>query len=87
VDGRIDYLSSLLRVRIPVLQMVSDGDRLECTPECGARFVAHCGGRHEIVRIGGGDGVGPPPNHMGLVTSGAARSSWERAEAWMRRVG
>lgn len=84
-DGGIDYLSSLLRVRIPVLQMVSDGDRLDCPPECGARFVAHCGGRHEIIRIGRSDDGGPPPSHMGLVTSGTVTSSWERAEAWMRR--
>jgi predicted alpha/beta hydrolase len=85
-DGRIDYLASLPRVRIPVLQLVSDGDRLECTPECGARFVAHCGGRHEVVRIARSADGGPPPTHMELVTSSKTRSSWERAEGWMRRV-
>jgi predicted alpha/beta hydrolase len=83
-DGRVDYLSSLSRVQVPVLQMVSDGDRFECSPECGARFVAHCGGRYEILRIARSDDGGPPPDHMGLVTSGRARSAWEQAEAWMR---
>jgi predicted alpha/beta hydrolase len=84
-DGAVDYLASLARVRVPVLQMVSDGDRLECTPECGARFVAYCGGSHEVLRIAHGDDGGPAPDHMGLVTSGRVRSAWERAEAWMRR--
>lgn len=83
-DGAIDYLSSLARVRVPVLQVVSDGDRFECTPECGQRFAARCGGPHEILRIERGDDGGPPPDHMGLVTSGRTRSSWARAEAWMR---
>jgi predicted alpha/beta hydrolase len=83
-DGRIDYLASLADVRVPVLQMVSDGDRIECAPECGARFAAHCGGKHEIVRITRSDDGGPPPDHMGMVTSGRVRSAWERAEAWMR---
>ncbi|HXN31188.1 MAG TPA: alpha/beta fold hydrolase, partial [Polyangiaceae bacterium] len=83
-DGGVDYLSSLARVRVPVLQMVSDGDRIECSPECGARFVAHCGGRHEVLRIARGDDGGPPPDHMGIVTSGRTRSSWVQAEAWMR---
>lgn len=85
-DGRVDYLSALTRVRVPVLQVVSEGDRIECTPECGARFVAHCGGPHEILRITRSDDGGAPPDHMGLVTSGRTRSAWERAEAWMRRV-
>jgi predicted alpha/beta hydrolase len=85
-DGRIDYLSSLERVRVPVLQIVSDGDRIECPPECGSRFVAHCGGPHEVLRIARSDDGGAPPNHMGIVTSGRAASAWERADTWMRRV-
>jgi hypothetical protein len=85
-DGGVDYLSSLARVRVPILQMVSDGDRIECSPECGERFVAHCGGRREILRIARSDDGSPPPDHMGLVTSGRTQSSWERAEKWMRCV-
>ncbi len=84
-DGRVDYLSSLARVHVPVLQILSDGDRFECSPECGARFVAHCGGPHEILRVARSDDGSPPPDHMGLVTSERARSSWRQAEAWMRR--
>jgi predicted alpha/beta hydrolase len=83
-DGSVDYLSSLTRVRVPVFQMVSDGDRIECAPECGARFIAHCSGPHEVVRVAGSDDGGAPPGHMGLVTSGRIRSAWQRAETWMR---
>jgi predicted alpha/beta hydrolase len=83
-NGGVDYLSSLARVRIPVLQMVSNGDRIECTPDCGERFVACCGGPHEVLRIERGDDGGPPPDHMGLVTGGRTRSSWQHAEAWLR---
>ena len=85
-DGRVDYLAALGGVRVPVLQLVSDGDRLECVPDCGARFVAHCAGRHEVVRVTRGDDGGPPPDHMGMVTSGRVASAWNRVEAWMREL-
>lgn len=85
-DGSADYLDALGSVKVPVLQLVSDGDRLECVPECGARFAALCGGGHELVRVSAGDDGGPPPDHMGLVTSGRIASAWERVEAWMRRL-
>jgi predicted alpha/beta hydrolase len=84
-DGRIDYLASLSAVRVPVLQILSDGDRLSCAPECGARFVARCGARHDLVRLTH-DRDGPPPDHMGLVTSFRSRSAWARAEEWMRAI-
>jgi predicted alpha/beta hydrolase len=82
-DGE-DYLAALSRVRAPVLQVVSEGDRLECVPESGARFVARCGGPHEIVRITRSDDGGPPPDHMKMVTGGRIGSVWDRVEAWMR---
>lgn len=85
-DGRVDYLAGLGAVRVPVLQLVSDGDRLACVPECGERFVARCNGGHEVVRVPRADDGGPPPDHMGLVTSGRITSAWDRVEAWMRRL-
>ncbi len=85
-DGHVDYLAALGAVRVPVLQLVSDGDRLACVPECGARFVANCSGGHEVVRVPAGDDGGAPPDHMGLVTSGRIGSAWDRVEAWMRRL-
>ncbi len=76
-DGRTDYLAALANVTVPALQIVSDRDRLECVPECGARFVACCGGPHEVVRVARGDDGGDAPGHMGLVTSGRVRRVWE----------
>ena len=87
-DGRRDYLASLANVRVPVLEVVSDGDRLQCPPECGARFVARCGGPHEVLRVTG-DGSAPPPTHMGLVlerSSPHVGQMWERVAAWMDRA-
>ena len=83
-DGSIDYLAKLSSLTVPVLQVVSDGDRIECVPDCGARFVARCGGRHDVVRVTQRDDGGPPPDHMGLVTSGGITSVWDRVEYWMR---
>ncbi len=82
-DGRIDYRAALSKVRIPVLQVVSDGDRFECVPECGARFIACCGGPHEVLWIEHGDDGGLPPSHMGLVTSRSVQSVWGRIDRWM----
>jgi predicted alpha/beta hydrolase len=83
-DGTRDYLASLARVRVPVVQIVSDGDRLNCAPACGARFVERCGGPHEVVHVTRGDSGGPPPDHMALVIGGDARGAWGRAEEWIR---
>ncbi len=84
-DGTRDYLASLRQVRAPVVQIVTDGDRLDCAPECGARFVGLCGGPREVVRVTRGDDGGPAPDHMGLVTGGNGRAAWGRAEEWMRK--
>jgi predicted alpha/beta hydrolase len=85
-DGRVDYLSALADVRIPVLQVLSEADRFECVPGCGERFIACCGGPREIVRVTCGDDGGPAPSHMGLVTSPHASGVWRRIETWMRGV-
>lgn len=83
-DGARDYLGSLGRVRAPIVQVVTDGDRINCAPECGARFVERCGGPREVVRVSRGDDGGPAPDHMGLVTGGNANAAWGRAEEWIR---
>lgn len=85
-DGGVDYWASLDRVRVPVLQIVSDGDRFECPPVCGRRFIARCAGRRDVVEVATGDGGSPPPNHMGLVTGGRARQAWEQMSTWMSEV-
>ena len=85
-DGEHDYLAQLGRVRIPVAQIVSDGDRLACVPECGARFLDLCRGPRELVRVERSDDGGEPPGHMDIVTGGRIGSVWQRVEAWMRAV-
>ncbi len=83
-DGSRDYLASLARVQVPVVQVVSDGDRINCVPACGARFIERCAGPHEVIHVTRGDDGGPAPHHMGLVTGGNVRSAWARAEEWIR---
>src|SRR5260370_4425847 len=82
-DGKIDYWASLPSIRVPVLQVVSEGDRFECPPESGIRFVAGVGGRHDIVRVASADDGGPPPNPMGLLTRGSVPSVWNGIEQGM----
>jgi pimeloyl-ACP methyl ester carboxylesterase len=83
-DGRVDYLASLSNVRIPVLDVASDGDALACPPACAERLVARCGGRSEVLRVGRSDDGTRPPSAMGLVTSGRVLHVWARIDAWMR---
>lgn len=83
-DGRDDYLGALGKVRVPVLQVVSEGDRLECAPACGAELLARCGGKRDILRISARDDGRAPPGHMAMVTSGRVRGAWARVEEWMR---
>ena len=83
-DGAIDYLASLASVQVPVLQVVSEGDRMACRPEGGARFLRRCGGPQELMRVERADDGGPAPGHMGIVTSGRIDGVWDRVEAWMR---
>jgi predicted alpha/beta hydrolase len=85
-DRRTDYLAALGRIRVPVLGVVSDGDRFECAPACGERLLSRLGGPHELVRIERRDDGSPPPGHMGIVTSGRVRSAWGKVEGWMRGV-
>lgn len=83
-DGKDDYLAALARVTAPVLQIASDGDLLNCHPDCAARFLAACGGKTHFDRIARADDGGPAPGHMEIVTTERAKSAWLRAEKWMR---
>ena len=88
-DGRLDYLAALAsRARPRASSMVSDGDRLECVPDVAAmRFAARVRGpARGHPRHRPGDDGGPPPDHMGMVTSGRVARAWERVETWMRAV-
>lgn len=84
-DGREDYLASLANVTVPVMSLASDGDRINCAPECAERFHARCAGPRAVERVRRADGGGAPPGHMELVTTERAKSAWERVESWMRQ--
>lgn len=86
-DGRDDYLAALTRVDIPVCALLSEGDRIACLPESGARFLARTRGPKASF-VARASGRGPAPDHMGLVTAHHAepcRAEWERALAWLER--
>ncbi|MGH7440044.1 MAG: alpha/beta fold hydrolase [Polyangiaceae bacterium] len=84
-DGARDYLEAIGSVRVPVLQVVSTGDRLECAPECGAALLDHCGkgAARDLVRIEGSDDGSPAPGHMAMVTSERVKLAWARVTEWM----
>jgi predicted alpha/beta hydrolase len=83
-DGRDDYFSALARVRVPVLQVVSESDRLECAPACAEALLSRCGGPKDFLRIEARDDGGAAPGHMGMVTSARVTRAWQRVEDWMR---
>jgi predicted alpha/beta hydrolase len=85
-DAGVDYLASLANVRIPVLSLASDGDRINCVPICAENFHARVAGPRTIERIRHADDGGRAPGHMDIVTTDRAKSAWERVEAWMREV-
>jgi predicted alpha/beta hydrolase len=85
-NGRIDYLSSLSQVRVPVMQILSENDKFECDAESGTRFAERCGARPKIVRVTRADDGGEPPTHMGLVTNGKVRGVWNQLERWLREA-
>jgi predicted alpha/beta hydrolase len=84
-DGARDYVEAIRSVRVPVLQVVSTSDRLECAPECGAALLDACGkgAPRDLLRIEGRDGGGPAPGHMGMVTSARTKLAWTRVAEWM----
>jgi predicted alpha/beta hydrolase len=85
-SGRVDYLSALSQVRVPVMQILSENDKFECDAESGTRFVERCGTRPNILRVTRTDDGGAPPTHMGLVTNGKVRGVWNELERWLREA-
>ena len=82
-DGRVSYEDALARVKIPVHAIASDGDRLNCHPDCAAVFAGRCGGPTSFDRIDAADDGGKAPGHMEMVTTDAAKGAWERLAEWM----
>lgn len=84
-DLRVDYLSSLSRIRIPILSIASSGDRYLCTAAGGARFIKHAPAANttfEVVRRS--DDGSTAPDHMQLVTTRAAATVWPRVAAFCK---
>jgi pimeloyl-ACP methyl ester carboxylesterase len=81
-EGRVDYLAGLASITCPTLSLTSDGDRLYCRPASAAAFLATVPSctHHNVTR---GDDGGPPPGHMGLVTSADSRKCWRYALGWL----
>jgi predicted alpha/beta hydrolase len=84
-DARIDYLSAMSRIRIPILSIASSGDRYMCTAAGAARFIKRAPAANttfEVVRRS--DTGGTAPDHMQLVTTRAAASVWPRIAAFCK---
>jgi predicted alpha/beta hydrolase len=83
-DGGTDYLDALARVRVPILSISSEGDRLMAAPADVDRFLAsmpHAPVTRRVVTRGEMD---PPPGHMGLVLSSRSRPLWREIADWIK---
>lgn len=87
-DGADDYLAGLARVAVPLAAVASDADRLICPPALAERFARRTSGPVAMFRVSRGDDGGPPPSHMGLVTTTRAHDAIGRAVAFLEaRLG
>ena len=85
-DGRRNYLSALTEVRIPLYSIASDGDRINARPVSVERMLSRCRAEIHIDRVTKSDDGGKPPGHAEVLTTQAARSAFERAEAFLRTI-
>jgi predicted alpha/beta hydrolase len=77
-DLAVDYFAAMSELRVPVLALASLGDRFLCTPQAAFRFIQRAGRakvRFELIRRPD-EGAIAPPDHMQMVTTRAAVSSW-----------
>ena len=87
-DGRTDYLAAMSGMKVPTLAMTSMGDGYLCTPAGAVRFITRAPAAQvtfELVRRA--DDGGRPPDHMQLVTTRAAASSWHRVAEFCAGTG
>lgn len=87
-DGRTDHAASLSRVAVPVLQVTSQGDRLNCVPASGALFLdAFERAPRRLVEARRGTLPGGfAPDHMQLVTDTRSRPLWDEVAAFVEDV-
>jgi predicted alpha/beta hydrolase len=77
-DLAIDYFAAMAGMRVPVLAVASVADRVLCTPQAAFRFIQRASSakvRFELLRRSDDDRYGPP-DHMEMVTTRRAVSSW-----------
>jgi predicted alpha/beta hydrolase len=77
-DCTVDYFDAMGRLRCPILAITSFADQLLCTPSCAFRFIGRASRanvRFEMIRRSDQAGA-PLPDHMGIVTTRRAVSSW-----------
>jgi predicted alpha/beta hydrolase len=77
-DLAVDHFEAMSELRVPLLAVASLADRFLCTPQAAFRFIrraARAKVRFELIRRSD-DGVAAPPDHMEMVTTRCAMSSW-----------
>lgn len=86
-DDGLDYASGLAQVGRPVLQVVSEGDRLLCHPDDGIAFGAALP-RREVIRLGRASGVrgleALSPGHVEMVASPRCEPLWRHVARWLK---
>jgi predicted alpha/beta hydrolase len=85
-DGTRNYLSALTEVEIPLYSIASDGDHINARPVSVERMLSRCRAKLHVDRVRKSDDGGKPPGHAELLTTEAARSAFERAEAFLRTL-
>lgn len=84
-DGSVDYKANLARIELPVLHVLSRGDRLYAHPNSARRFTETLPDR--TLWVLGQDApsgvVDLVPTHMGVVTDPASRPVWRAVARWL----
>ena len=81
-DG-FSYLRALSAVRVPVLSVAGDGDRLLGVPACQLRLLSRLGGPLTHITVGRRFGDAIDPDHMQLVLDRRLVTLWRQIAAWV----
>ena len=88
-DRRTDYHAGLARIRVPLLHVMSEGDKLYARPPACSLLSMTIPAR-ELLVVGRDDAPGElatlRPNHMGMVTSQRSKLVWHWIAGWLGRV-
>jgi predicted alpha/beta hydrolase len=88
-SGGSDHALALRNVAVPVLLVVSDGDRLLAHPDDAILFTAALP-RREVLRLGRGSSVdalrGLVPGHVEMVASPRCAPLWRHVAHWAHTV-